>query len=71
MSDKKLVSLEDSNKIARAKYFGPNERISNWIACPLCGSALYDSNPSFVLTSYPPQKETACTKCVYTGYRIA
>lgn len=43
----------------------------NGIACPECESELMDSNPSVTLTSHPPQKNTKCSVCEYTGYRLA
>lgn len=41
----------------------------NGIRCPECKFELYDSDPSSVLTSYPPKKAIHCDNCGYTGYR--
>lgn len=43
----------------------------NGIACPQCGTELWDSNPMITLTSNPPQKNIHCPACGYRGYRIA
>ena len=43
----------------------------NGISCPKCGQEMYDSNPMVILTSMPEQKNVHCSKCDYTGYRIA
>ena len=65
---KELKTLEEHNKgiqdysIPKVEY--------NGIACPKCGEELYDSR-NVILTSYPPQRNVACSKCDYTGYRLA
>ena len=41
----------------------------NGIACPDCGEELMDKTPAMILSSYPPQKNTVCSKCDYVGYR--
>ena len=72
-SEKKLIPLEEHNAKARSiqsinyNYFP----VKNGIACPNCGTELWDSNPMITLTSYPAQKDVHCTECHYKGYRIA
>ena len=63
---KKLISLEEHNKRATQ----PNETGGNGIACPNCGSELFDSNNSIVLTSYPLQYGIFCKQCDYKGTRL-
>ena len=70
---KKLKTLEENNAFA---FSGTgvdfNAPRLNGIACPKCGSELFDSNPNITLTSFPAQKNTHCSseKCDYTGYRF-
>lgn len=47
-----------------------NEPKLNGIACPKCGSELYDTNPMVVLTSYPPKKNIHCVECDYVGFSL-
>jgi len=64
---KNLKSLEDHNfEVQRARWGSP---APNGIACPLCGNELWDSSPSIMLTSYPPQYNVHCPSCNYHGYR--
>jgi DNA-directed RNA polymerase subunit RPC12/RpoP len=60
---KKLISLEEHNRIARQI----NETGGNGISCPNCGSELFDTGVS--LTSYPPQYIIYCRECNYKGTR--
>jgi C4-type Zn-finger protein len=62
---KKLISLEEHNRIATQI----NETGGNGIACPNCGSELFDSPDSIVLTSNPLQYFTFCRSCNYKGTR--
>lgn len=62
---KKLISLEEHNKRATQ----PNETGGNGIACPNCGSELFDSVDSIVLTSMIPQYYIFCRECNYKGTR--
>ena len=43
----------------------------NGIECPNCGEELMDSQPNITLTTFPAKKNVNCSKCDYTGYRIA
>lgn len=43
----------------------------NGIACPECGTELFDSCPLMMLTSNPPKKTIHCEACDYRGYRTA
>jgi hypothetical protein len=63
---KKLITLEEHNK--RATQI--NHTGGNGIACPNCGSELFDNNDSLVLTSYPPQYLIFCRECNYKGTRF-
>ena len=69
MKNKKLISLEEAN--AKAFNSGRYEIISikNGIECPKCKEELYDTDPSMVFTSDPPQKQIKCLNCGYNGYR--
>jgi hypothetical protein len=71
--NKTLISLEQHNQNKRNSRNNrdPNAPRPNGIACPGCGSELVDSSPCLTLTSSPPQKNTRCDSCGYTGYRIA
>lgn len=66
---KQLKTLEEHNKGIQDSYIPKVEY--NGIACPKCGEELYDSRPMVILTSMPPQKNVACSKCDYRGYRLA
>ncbi len=61
---KKLISLEEHNK--RSTQI--NETVENGIACPNCGSELFDE-PHIMLTSNPPQYKIFCKNCNYKGTR--
>ena len=43
----------------------------NGIACPECGSELWDSCPMVTLPTNPLQKNVHCQKCGWSGYRLA
>lgn len=60
---KKLKTLEEHNKIATQI----NETVGNGIACPNCGSELFDNG--IALTSNPPQYQIFCRECNYKGSR--
>jgi hypothetical protein len=60
---KKLKTLEEHNKIATQI----NETGGNGIACPNCGSELFDSGT--ILASCPAQYLTFCRECNYKGSR--
>lgn len=69
---KKLVNLMDHNIIAWSKNAtNLNQPMPNGIACPNCREELMDSHPFITLTSWPAQKNVHCSKCEYTGFRIA
>jgi hypothetical protein len=67
---KTLITLEEHNKKAIKKH-KIEQYPTNGIACPECGNELVDSEPHATLMSMPPQKQIACLKCKYSGYRIA
>ena len=71
-----MKSLDQHNQERREwrdKLSNLNEPHPNGIACPKegCDGELWDSNPSMVLTSNPPQKNVHCPACGYYGFRIA
>jgi hypothetical protein len=68
--NKKLITLSEHNSINRLTYNLDSSPQPNGIACPDCGEELLDSNPMETLASNPPQKNTKCSSCDYTGYRI-
>lgn len=67
---KNLKSLDEHNSQQLKVYWNRSLPQLNGIACPDCGEELYDSKPMEVLMSYPPKKNTNCSKCGYAGYRI-
>jgi C4-type Zn-finger protein len=69
---KKLINLSEHNSQASSAQWAMinNSPRLNGIACPKCGEELYDSHPMMTLTSIPPQKNVACSKCDYVGYRV-
>lgn len=69
--EKKLKTLDEHNTEYRSYHTAlyDNRPQKNGIACPECGSELWDSNPFMTLTSNPPKKSVHCD-CGYTGYRI-
>ncbi len=68
---KTLKSLVEHNKKISKYYYPGNTPETNGISCPDCGEELLDSRPNNILMSHPPQKNTHCNNCDYTGYRIA
>lgn len=66
MSEKPLMTLQESNALHHVKATGPR---LNGIACPQCGKELIDSNPNMVLTTHPPMTRIACLHCEYSGTR--
>jgi hypothetical protein len=71
--NKKLKSLDEHNSQRSNMYWelNSNEPRLNGLGCPDCGEELYDSKPMMTLTSNPPKKNVHCSKCNYSGYRIA
>lgn len=65
-----LESLESYNLKRTQEYEHLKRLQKNGIACPKCGSEMFDSDPQVVLTSNPPKKNVAC-QCGYRGYRVA
>lgn len=66
-----MQNLNDYNEKRREMYAQFDRPVKNGVACPECGSELYDSHPSVTLTSWPPQKTVHCENCEYKGYRIS
>ena len=70
-----MKTLEQFNKERRKQqqqaYVKTNTPQPNGIQCPKCGAELFDSNPSLMLASNPPQKNVHCDECDYTGLRVA
>ena len=69
-----LKTLEEANREARQRYENRRRAMephANGIACPKCGSELWDSNPTTTLSSSPPQKNVHCPSCDFRGYRVA
>lgn len=68
----KLKSLDEFNSEKYKQHYSMwHETIWNNIACPKCGAECFDSNPHATLTSNPPKKNIACSKCDFKGFRIA
>lgn len=70
MSDK-LIPLEEYNKKKVESFQRPRYPKPNGIACPKCGSELYDESAE-ILLSYPEQKRVICLnpECKHINYRI-
>lgn len=70
-----LKTLEQHNyeRLEELKPFEKSAPSFNGIACPSCGKECVDTNPNITLTSYPAQKNIACSdeQCGWSGYRIA
>ena len=69
-----METLDEYNKRRLGEFDAVQKAFNhcrkNNIACPKCGSELYDTRPFETLASLPPQKAVACG-CGYTGYRVA
>jgi len=66
-----LKTLAENNADAYSRYSHREEEPKlNGVACPKCGAELFDTKPSVVLTSYPPQRNIHCSVCGYKGYRM-
>ena len=61
---KQLISLKEHNKRATTV----NETGGNGIACPNCGSELFDSGAT--LLAWPAQYHIFCRECNYKGTRF-
>jgi hypothetical protein len=61
---KKLITLEEHNKIKSQQC----SMVGNGIACPDCGSELFDLGVS--LHHYPPKYRIFCKNCNYKGTRL-
>lgn len=65
-----LKTLAEHNSQARTRYYANRLVVRNGIACPKCGSELYDNEPNVTLTTDPPETRVKCTKCDYQGMRV-
>ena len=68
-----LIPLDRHNSAVNRRHWGFQRDIPvpNGIACPQCGGELYDSAPTEIYTSDPPQKKVDCPACGYSGMRLA
>ena len=70
-----MKTLEEHNAERRAHHDAMQRAMTkqqkNGIACPKCGSELYDCTPQEMQLSSPPQKAVRCTSCTFSGYRLA
>ena len=71
--NKELKILDEHNSQATTFQTNmyQNKPQPNGISCPSCGEELMDTNPMITLTSFPAKKDVNCSKCNYTGYRVA
>jgi hypothetical protein len=60
----KLKSLEEHNNSKLNIVYG----VKTGLACPKCGNELHYTNPSMMLTSYPPKREVRCSNCKHIDY---
>ena len=69
-----MESLDEYNKRRRAEHDATRRAMNrgnpNGIACPTCGSELFDSTPYETMMSDPPQKRVHCNECRYSGLRV-
>jgi DNA-directed RNA polymerase subunit RPC12/RpoP len=66
-----MKSLDQHNREVLARQNEPTVPHPNGIECPECGSELWDSSPTMLLISNPPQKHVHCEKCGFRGHRLA
>jgi len=69
-----MKTLEQHNSERMENYkFIERKRLPhpNGVECPKCGSELWDSDPTAILASNPPQKNIHCPACGYVGFRLA
>lgn len=66
-----LKSLEQFNREQAELYRRLDETHPNGIACPECGSQLWDSNPSVLVLTKPPRVHIHCPACGFSGSRVA
>lgn len=66
-----LDKFNRKRKVQIAKAEAAMKPHPNGIECPTCSKELWDSDPTMVLTSNPPQKNIHCPACGYRGYRLA
>jgi len=68
-----MKTLDQHNE-ERSEYYKEQRRLrephSNGISCPQCHNELWDSDPTMILTSNPPQMNIHCPVCGYRGYRL-
>lgn len=67
---KAMPTLKDFDKARFAQHCSTNKPGPNGIACPKCGAELWDSNPSCMLTSSPPQFDVHCPVCNHRDTRL-
>lgn len=60
--DEHNKSALDTNRLMTAGH-------PNGIACPKCGAEMWDTNPSVMLTSWPPRYSIHCPECGHTTIR--
>jgi hypothetical protein len=58
-----MKTIEEHNNERWESYKHPRVISGNDIACPKCGSEMVDTDPDWVLTSFPPQKHVHCAWC--------
>lgn len=71
--EKSLKTLEQHNseRLQQTMILNDNTPKRNGIACPMCSTELFDTNPMITLTSIPAKKDIHCGYCDYRGYRYA
>ena len=63
----KQYEMENARKFESLRINGK----PNGIECPNCGEELCDSNCRCMFSTFPPQVDTICNSCGYTGSRTA
>ncbi len=70
MTDKKLISLKDSNDAVWEAFLKKNPPAPNGIACPECGKELWDDCSIQILWA-PRRIAITCIACEFRGWRYA
>ncbi len=66
-----LKTLSEYNTAAfDGPYVDPSKPVKNGLACDGCFAELFDTYPTMVLASNPPQKNVHCEECGFVGFRV-
>lgn len=68
---KKLKTMEEYNEQRSREYMSHYTNLGTGVACPQCGDEMKLSNPTAVLTTFPPQKAVHCNTCKFKSCIVA